>query len=104
MLGVSSTNQIVSQIDHDNLTAIVGELLPPNVWAHLVITYSAVNAVRLWINGKIVENSTAFTHLQLPIPNQLILGTLRTNSTACARETIDEGQFYGVMDELQVFS
>ena len=79
-------------------------MLQPNVWHHLVITYSSVNAVRLWINGTLVGNASATTHLAVSIPNILILGTSPVGSNDCAKETVDGGQFYGTMDEFQVFS
>jgi hypothetical protein len=105
IIGLSASNQIVGQ--SWNLTgavAVTGPILSLGAWTHIVTSYSATNGVRLWINGTLVNSTGPFGYSPSTVPNSITLGNSLAGQANCAFGSIVKGQFYGMMDELRVYS
>jgi hypothetical protein len=105
IIGLSASNQIVGQ--SWNLTgavAVTGPILSLGAWTHIVTSYSATNGVRLWINGTLVNSTGPFGYSPSTVPNSITLGNSLVGQGICAFGSIVKGQFYGMMDELRVYS
>jgi len=74
------------------------------VWTHIVTSYSATNGVRLWVNGTLIGWSGPFVYASSNVPNTITLGSSLSGTSPCSTGSIVKGQFYGMMDELRVYS
>ena len=83
---------------------VTGPVVPLTVWTHVVSSYSAPNGVRLWINGTLIGSTGSFAYAPSAAPNTIILGNSLAGTSVCANGNIVKGQFYGMMDELRVYS
>ena len=105
IIGLSSSYQIVGQ--SWNLTGsvpVVGPVVPLTTWTHVVHSYSATNGVRLWINGTLIGSTGPFMYAPSGARNTITLGTSLSGTSSCAPGNVTKGQFYGMMDELRVYS
>ena len=108
-VGLTSTGQIAIQswntvvTSGSYLASLTGPVLSTNVWTHVVQTYSQANGMRLYVNGVLSNQTTAFTYSASNTPVYLYLGSYPI--PACVGfNVISMGQYYGLADELRVFS
>ncbi len=87
-----------------NVTAITGHKLPFETWTHVVTSYSAIHGIRLWVNGSLFNSSGLFTYASSNASNTITLGSSLAGTSLCTTGPIRMGQFYGMMDELRVYS
>ncbi|CAF4914372.1 unnamed protein product [Rotaria sp. Silwood1] len=104
MLGLTSSNEIVAQSWNSFMMTVQGPVLQLGVWTHIVTSYSINNSVRLWINGTLIGSSTTFTYAASSSPDWITVGTTFPAAMSCASGSISTGQFYGMIDELRVYS
>ena len=102
MLGFTSTYQIVAQNCNYSMVAVTGPVLQVGVWYNIVTSYSSTNGIRLWLNGTLIGSSGPFTYASSGLPNTLVVGT--SPVPYCQSGTVVTGQFYGMMDELRIYS
>jgi hypothetical protein len=86
------------------MVPIIGPTLPFDTWTHIVTSYSATNGVRLWVNGTLINSSGPFTYASSDVPNTITLGSSLDGTSYCPAYPVEIGQFYGMMDELRVYS
>jgi hypothetical protein len=104
MIGLTSSYEIVGQTWNYSMVPIIGPTLPFDTWIHVVTSYSATNGVRLWINGTLINSSGPFTYASSNVPNTITLGSSLAGTPLCPAYPVEIGQFYGMMDELRVYS
>jgi hypothetical protein len=104
IIGLTASYQIVGQSLSNSMVPIIGPTLPFDTWTHVVTSYSATNGVRLWINGSLINSSGPFTYVSSNVPNTITLGSSLNGTPQCAAYPVEIGQFYGMMDELRVYS
>jgi hypothetical protein len=105
IIGLSATFQIIGQNwNAASALAITGPVIPVSVWTHVVSSYSATNGMRLWINGTLIGSSGAFSYSPSSAYTTITLGSSLGGTGSCASGNIVKGQFYGMMDELFVYS
>ena len=104
MLGLTSSNEIIGQSWNYSMVAIQGPALQLGVWTHIVTSYSITNGVRLWVNGALIGSSISFTYAASGVPNWITVGTTFSTAMACASGNVSTGQFYGMIDELRIYS
>jgi hypothetical protein len=88
---------------------ITGPTLPFETWTHVVASYSAISGVRLWVSGSLVSGSLfsasgPFGYIASGEANTITLGSSLAGTSSCLTGPIRKGQFYGMMDELRVYS
>jgi len=94
----------VGQNWNNSTVSIIGPTLPLEVWTHIVTSYSITNGVRLWVNGTFVNSSGPFAYISSGVPNTITLGSSLAGTSLCHVGPVEKGQFYGMMDELRVYS
>ncbi len=104
MIGLTTSYQIGGQSWNNSTVSVIGPTLPFDTWTHIVTSYSATSGVRLWINGTFVNSSGPFTYASSNVPNTITLGSSLDGTSYCAAYLVEKGQFYGMMDELRVYS
>lgn len=106
ILGLTASSQIVSQSwNVPGVTMeVMGPVLSPATWTHIVTSYSSSNGVRLWINGTLIGSSGPFAYMPSQVANTLSFGNSPSGPGPCAFGSVQKGQFHGVMDEIRVFS
>ena len=104
MLGITASNQTSAHSWSSGSVTITGPTILPDVWTHLVTTYSQLNGLRLWVNGTLINPSPTFIFAASNVANTLTLGALLPCAVHCVSGGIDMGQFYGAMDELCVYA
>lgn len=105
IIGLSSTFQIIGQNwNSTGAVPITGPVVPLTVWTHVVSSYSPTNGMRMWINGTLIGSTGSFAYAPSTAPNTITLGSSLSGITGCANTNIVKGQFYGMMDELRVYS
>ncbi|CAF1225486.1 unnamed protein product [Adineta steineri] len=104
MLGLSSSDEIIGQSWNLSMVAIQGPILQLGVWTHIVTSYSMDNGVRLWINGTLIGSSIPFTYSASSLPDWITVGTTFSAAVPCAHGNVAVGQFYGMIDELRIYS
>ena len=87
-----------------NTVPIIGPVVPLAIWTHIVTSYSDSNGVRLWINGALIGSTGPFAYAPSSAPNTITLGNSLSGLATCAAGMVTKGQFYGMMDELRVYS
>ena len=75
-----------------------------NTWTHVVTSYSVSSGIRLWVNGSLVNVSGPFTYISSGVPNTITLASSLNGTSACIAGAVNKGQFYGMMDEVRVYS
>ena len=106
IIGLSSLSQIIGQSWNTtgSPAAIIGPVVPLAIWTHIVTSYSATNGVRLWFDGTLIGSTGPFAYAPSTVPNTITLGNSVSGPGPCASGSIAKGQFYGMMDELRVYS
>ena len=105
IIGLTSSNQIVSQNwNWTGAVSVVGPVLQLATWTHVVTSYSSTNGVRLWVNGTLIGSSGPFTYGPSTVANTISLGNSPNGPSGCATGSIAFGQFYGMLDEVRVYS
>lgn len=104
IIGLTSSDQVVGQNWNHSVISVIGPILPLEMWTHVVTSYSDTNGIRLWINGTLINSSGQFTYMSSGVPNTITLGSSLNGTSTCAADPIVMGQFYGMMDELRVYS
>ena len=74
------------------------------VWTHIVNSYDAANGLHLWVNGSLVNASGPFTYVPSNVPNFITLASPLNGTGMCQPGSIQVGQFYGIIDELRIYS
>ena len=98
---IQSWNTVVT--NGSPLTSLTGPVLSTNVWTHVVQTYSPTNGMRLYVNGVLSNQTTAFTYSASNTPVYLYLGSFPV-PMCVPSDVICMGQYYSLADELRVFS
>lgn len=106
IIGLSSSSQIVGQNWHTSgvTVGIIGPVLPLASWTHIVTSYSSTNGVRLWVNGTLIGSTGPFSYNPSNAANTISLGNSPSGPGPCAFGDVQKGQFYGMMDEVRVYS
>jgi hypothetical protein len=104
LIGLTPSYNIVAENYNNSLVALMGPILPLQVWTHVVTSYSVTNGLRLWVNGTLVSSSSRFTYVSSWVPNTITLGSSLNGTSGCFSGPVNKGQFYGKMDELRVYS
>ena len=104
MLGLTASDQIVGQSWNFGAVTIVGPTISLGVWTHIVTSYSATTGLRLWVNGALIGTSGLFTYAAANMPAWITVGLTPAVSSTCAAGSVSIGQFYGMIDELKVYS
>jgi hypothetical protein len=105
IIGLTATYKIVGQSWNGSAAiSITGSTLRPAEWTHVVTSYSATNGVRLWVNGSLVNASGPFSYAGSGVDDTITLGSSLVGTTRCIAGAVQIGQFYGMMDELRIYS
>ena len=104
-IGFNSTGRIIiNSITTGNaLVSIIGPILKIGEWVHIAQTYSETNGLRLYVNGVLYEQTSAFPYAARGLPMIMTLGQPLSGSF-CASGSIQGGQYYGQIDEFYLFS
>ena len=103
-LGLSSLGQIIATgWNGGAIVQVTGPVLIVGQWVHLVETYSQTNALRLYVNGVLYGQSSAFVYVPSGVPMTVILGQ-SLSGNACARGSVATGNFQGEIDEFYIYS
>ena len=104
-IGFNSTGRIIiNSITTGNaLVPIFGPVLKMGEWVHIAQTYSQTNGLRLYVNGVLYEQTSAFPYAASGVPMIMTLGQPLSGGY-CARSLINTGQYYGQIDEFYLFS
>ena len=104
MLGFTNTSQIGVQSWNLSSVGLIGPVITPDVWTHITVTYSSTNGLRLWINGtQYGSNTSPYNYAAADAPVTVTIGS-SLGGTLCATGTIKMGQYYGYVDEFQLYS
>ena len=104
MLGFAATDQIVGHSWNSGTIQIIGPTITRGVWTHLVTSYSITTGLRLWVNGGLIGTSSPYTYTAATIPAWITVGLTPTLGSGCATGNVSVGQFYGMIDEIRVYS
>jgi hypothetical protein len=106
MLGFTSAGNIGVQSWNSTLVIYTGPVVIANVWTHIAITYSLLNGLNLWINGTQYGSGViAYNYIAGGIPVTVTLGSSLNGTGVCAPTgIINMGQYYGYMDEFELYS
>jgi hypothetical protein len=78
--------------------------VPLQAWTHVVSSYSTINGIRLWVNGSLLNSSGPFVYISSGVPNTITLASSFNITISCFSGSVSVGQFYGMMDELRIYS
>lgn len=94
----------VNVIDHLNTTVSSrsNASLPSNSWIHVAQTFSTSNGNRLYLNGTLV--TVSFSATGRSIGPYSMIGASPLNTESCITGLNRKGQFYGTIDDYQVFN
>jgi len=106
MIGFTSSGQIAinSWKVGETIVALTGSVVPLNIWTHVVATYSPTNGERLYVNNTLVAFSGPFDFLGSSSPMTITLGSSLSGTNVCVCGSIQQGQFYGSLDEFYVYA
>jgi len=104
-LGFNTAGQIVTMSWNGTGGAptVVGPTLTAGQWTHIGITYTQAGRLVLYVNGASVGQTGVYTYLANNNPVSITLGN-HLNGSTCANNGIQRAQYYGHIDEFQVFS
>ena len=103
MIGLSNTSRLIATSWNGAVVRVEGPIVIASTWTLAVATYSPSSGLRLYVNGSLFNNSSPFSFQASGSPNYLFIGSPRSG-TGC-RPLVDiNGQYSGVVDELQVYS
>ncbi|CAF1362667.1 unnamed protein product [Adineta ricciae] len=105
IMGLTSSGQIAINSWNATNVPITGPSVSLFSWTHVVATYSLKNGERLYVNGsQYGSSSVSFAFQAGSIPMTLTIGSSLLGLGVCNTGTIQMGQFYGSVDELQVYA
>ena len=122
LLGFTSSGQIVGQLLKDfgaccpvnQYTANVGgPIIPVNTWTHIALIYASDNGLALYINGTLVDITSAFdsfpsTSGDFSVAPYLTVGNPKTTGSnpSCVGGTpsVTANPYQGIIDELRIYS
>ena len=103
MIALNSTGQIIIVSWSGGSVNLVGPTVLTDSWTHVVSTYGLGHGLSLYVNGSLSTASAPFSFSASGTPNYLFIGSPRMGSSCGSNGNID-GQYAGVVDELQVYS
>ena len=103
IIGLSSTNQLVTASWDGVGVQVTGPVILANSWTHVVSTYSLTNGLRLYANGSLCNASSPFSFSGNEVRNYLFVGSSRAAGVAAWGLDVT-GQYSGAVDELRVYS
>ncbi|UJR07308.1 hypothetical protein I4U23_011596 [Adineta vaga] len=105
MMGLTSMGEIAINSWNNSNVPITGPIAPLFAWTHVAATYSLNNGERLYINGtQYGSSSVPFFFHAGTVPMTITLGSSLFGLGVCNTGTIQMGQFYGSLDEFQVYA
>jgi hypothetical protein len=105
MLGFTNTGLIGVQGRSGSIVFMTGPAASVNVWTHLAVTYGSSNGLRLWVNGtQYGAASGPYNYTAANTPVTITLGSSLNGAGFCVSSNIMMGQFYGCMDQFQLYS
>ena len=92
-------------MQNGHVTNATGPSLPIGKWTHVAYTYSMNDGVRLYVNGTLASETVAFQYTSANASVNILLGNCRTyDQCNCTFGSIVPAQYYGAIDEFQVYS
>ena len=92
-----------SLIGTNETASLSGPMVLTNTWTHLVLTYSTLNGMRLYVDGTLFTQSRRFLYSASMAPNYIYLGSFPWPQ--CIRSTsLLSAQYYGLLDEFRVYA
>ncbi|CAF0960085.1 unnamed protein product [Adineta steineri] len=109
MIGFDISGRLTIQTMGSNgiyAASLTFDTLSLNQWTHVIMTYSTINGIQLFINGTfMVGNSTVTGYSASGQISTITIGTcLSPDTCAVNTTTIVQSQFQGKIDELQIFA
>jgi hypothetical protein len=107
VLGLTSAGNVGVQgcSTTSNTVSLIGPVLSPGMWTHLVVTYDSSSQLRLWVNGtQYAASPGSFISSTIDAPVTVTLGASVGNISNCSLGVITMGQYSGFIDEFQLFS
>jgi hypothetical protein len=106
ILGFTSSGRLVAQsIQNGQIINTTGPSLPVGKWTHVAYIYSMNYGVRVYVNGTFVSSTGPFQYTSANASVNILLGNCRTyNQCNCTFGSIVPAQYYGAIDEFQVYS
>ena len=103
-IGLSSLGQIVVHgYNSAGMVQVTGPVLTVGQWVHIVETYSQLHGIRLYVNGILYGQSSAFVYASSGQPMVITLGQ-PLNGSYCDRSGIQSGFYRGEIDEFYIYS
>jgi hypothetical protein len=105
IMGLTLVGNIAINSWNNTNVPLTGPIVPLLAWTHVAATYSLSNGERLYVNGTQYGAASAlFTFRADGVPMTLTLGSSLLGVGGCNTGTIVMGQFYGSLDEFQVYA
>lgn len=103
-IGLNTFGQIlVSGYSSTGIVQVTGPVLIVGQWVHIIETFSQTNGVRLYVDGVLYGQSSAFTYSAIGVPVIVTLGQ-SLNGGGCAHGGIQIGNYQGEIDEFRIYS
>ena len=104
LIGLDSLGQIIAAgFDGSTMPQVTGPVLTVGIWVHIAYTYSQTNGIRLYVNGALYGQTSAFIHAKPNAPLTVTLGQA-LNEGPCGQGTFVNGNYRGQIDEFGVYS
>ena len=104
LIGLNSLGQIIAAgYDGSTTPQVTGPVLTVGIWVHIAYTYSQTNGIRLYVNGALYGQTSAFIHAKPNAPLTVTLGQA-LNGGPCGQGTFVNGNYRGQIDEFGVYS
>ncbi|CAF0856797.1 unnamed protein product [Adineta steineri] len=105
IMGLTSSGAIAINSWNSTNIPINGPFVPLFTWTHVAATYSHNNGQRLYVNGnQYGTSSLPYTFNAGGVPMTITLGSSLLGINVCNTGTIQMGQFYGSLDEFQIYA
>ncbi|CAF1612197.1 unnamed protein product [Adineta ricciae] len=106
ILGFTVSGQLIAQNTQAGRTInVTGPTLPVGVWTHVVYVYSIARRLLLYVNGTYISATVVFSRNTPNSPINLYIGNCPLgNQCHCSVGSIAPKQYYGAIDEFQVYS
>ncbi|CAF4417558.1 unnamed protein product, partial [Adineta steineri] len=105
IMGLTSSGAIAINSWNRTNIPINGPFVPLFAWTHVAATYSHNNGQRLYVNGsQYGTSSLSYTFNAGGVPMTITLGSSLLGINVCNTGTIQMGQFYGSLDEFQIYA
>jgi hypothetical protein len=103
-IGLSSSGQIIlNGFDGSSLYQITGPVLTVGQWVHIVQSYSQTHGIRLYVNGILNGQSSAYVFGASTVLMTVTLGQ-PLSGIACGHTGIVPGFYRGEIDEFYIYS